>query len=148
VTARVELAAAIRGTLDAPPLPVRHADRPDAVRMAAWVVALVSMLAVGCVELEATGLPNTPTTFGIEKDCTATITCRGEPLRWDLRVCGLASEDSTSAIGETCDAWVLENCPEWVDVGIDLCEVECLPRAKACPVYDGEIEWPPVDAAR
>jgi hypothetical protein len=141
VTARVELAAAIRGTRSAPPLPVRLADRPDAVRMAAWMVAVVIVL-VGCVELEATGLPNTPTTFGIEKDCTATITCRGEPMRWELRVCGLASSDSTSAIGETCDAWVLENCPEYVE-GIDLCEVECWPRVKACPVYDEEIAWPP-----
>jgi hypothetical protein len=109
--------------------------------MAAWTVA-VSIMLVGCVELEATGLPGTPSTFGIEKDCTATITCRGVPMRWETTVCGIAGENTAKEIGPACDAWTLENCPEYID-GIDLCEVECLPSVKACPVYDDEIEWPP-----
>lgn len=104
----------------------------------------VAFLLAGCVELD-TGLP-LPQTLGIEKDCTAAVTCHGERLRWETAVCAPVSEFTAGTVGEACDAWAWEHCPEAIGRP-EPCEVECLPSAKTCPLYDvgEEMEWPPVE---
>lgn len=135
-------------TGDAPPLPGLRRRTTDAVSMAGRLaVAIAVSFLAGCLELEATGLPGTPSSFGVSNECYAEITCRGVYQRWEFTTCALAGSDAAEEAGDVCDQWAWANCPE-ATYEAKPCHVHCDALVKSCPVYEGETEWPPRDSGK
>lgn len=140
--------AAILPGCPSPPLPVGHSRTTDAADMARRSVVKAVYVAIlftsGCLELDATGLPGTPASFGITNECYAVTTCAGVQMRWDMTTCAVAGEVAAETVAEACDEWAWANCPEAAGFALP-CFAHCQPRVKTCPVYDGAgaVSFPP-----